>query len=77
MTSDTRKKAMLPHMAGPGTQDVFDTLTPVDNTYDKALEVLNTHFAVKKNISFEHSVFHQARQSKVSLQNSLSPTYIN
>ena len=39
---------MLLHMAGPETQEVFETLTPVDNTYDKALEVLNTHFAVKK-----------------------------
>ena len=64
MISDTRKKAMFPHMAGPETQEVFDTLTPVDNRYDKALEVLNTHFAVKKNIPFERSVFHQARQKQ-------------
>ena len=55
---------MLLHMAGPETQEVFETLTQVDDTYDKALEVLNTHFAVKKNIAFERNVFHQARQKQ-------------
>ena len=55
---------MLLHMAGPETQEVFETHTPVDDTYDKALEVLNTHFAVKKNILFERNVFHQARQKQ-------------
>ena len=62
ITSDTRKKAM--HMAGPQTQEVFETLNPVDNTYDKALEVLNTHVAVNKNIPFECSLFRQARQKQ-------------
>ena len=64
ITSDTRKKAMLLHMAGLETPEFFETLTPVDDTYDKALEVLNTHFAVKKNIPFERNVFHQARQKQ-------------
>ena len=51
-------------MAAPETQEAFETLTPADNMYDKALEVLNTHFAVIKNIPFERSVFHQARQKQ-------------
>ena len=51
-------------MTGPETQEVFDTITPADNMYDKALEVLNTHFSVKKNIPVERSVFYQARQKQ-------------
>ena len=64
ITLDTRKKAMLLHMTGNETQEVFDTITPAGNTYDKTLEVLNTHFSVKKNIPVERSVFHQARQKQ-------------
>ena len=53
---------MLLHMAGPETQEVFDTLTPANDTYDKALEALTSHFSVKKNVPFERNVFHQTKQ---------------
>ena len=62
ITNYKRKKAMLLHMAGPETQEVFDTLTPANDTYDKALEALTSHFSVKKNVPFERNVFHQTKQ---------------
>ena len=62
ITNDKRKKAMLLHMAGPETQEVFDTLTPANDTYDKALEALTSHFSVKKNVPFERNVFHDTKQ---------------
>ena len=62
ITNDKRKKAMLLHMAGPETQEVFDTLIPANDTYDKALEALTSHFSVKKNVPFERNVFHQTKQ---------------
>ena len=52
---------MLLHMAAPETQ-VFETLTPADNMYDKVLEVLNTHFAVNKNTPFY--VFYRDRHKQ-------------
>ena len=60
--NDARQKAMLLHMVGPETQEVFETLVPEDDTYEKALKALDEHFSVKKNVPFERSVFHQARQ---------------
>ena len=60
--NDARQNAMLLHMVGPETREVFETLVPEDETYEKALEALDEHFSVKKNVPFERSVFHQARQ---------------
>ena len=62
ITNDKRKKAMLLHMAGHQTQEVFDTLDPENDTYDKALEGLTLYFSVKKNVPFERNVFHQTKQ---------------
>ena len=60
--NDARQMAMLLHMVGPETQKVFETLVPEDETYQKALRAQDEHFSVNKNISFERSVFHQARK---------------
>ena len=35
--NDARQKTMLLHVVGPETQEVFETLTPDDDTYEKAL----------------------------------------
>ena len=53
--NDNRKKALLLHLAGTNIQDVFETLTPTNATYRAALEALNTHFAVTKNVPYERS----------------------
>ena len=55
---------MLLHIAGPDTQDVFETLTDTGTEYQHALIKLDAHFSIKKNIPFERSVFHSTMQQK-------------
>ena len=62
ITNDNRKKALLLHLAGTDTQEIFDTLTPTEDTFIAALQALNTHFAVTKNVPYERSKLNQARQ---------------
>ena len=64
MNNNSRKKALLLHLAGTETQDIyiFKTLTPTSATYEASLEALNTHFPVSKNIPYERSKLNQARQ---------------
>jgi len=60
-----RRKALLLHMAGRETQLVYETLgLAADATYDQAMTALHTHFTVTKNVPFELSVFHRAKQEK-------------
>ena len=62
ITNDARKKAILSHMIGLEGQEIFETLSPTGDSYEHALEALSDHFSVRKNIPFERSVFHQAKQ---------------
>ena len=62
ITNDARKKAVLLHMIGLEGQEIFETLSPTGDSYEHALEALGDHFSVRKNIPFERSVFHQAKQ---------------
>jgi len=48
---------MLLHLAGRETQDIFETLNLEENTYQNAQTALNSHFAVKQNVTFERSKF--------------------
>ena len=61
-TEGTRKKALLLHLVGTGTQDIYDTLTLSSASFEDALTALSNHFEPKKNITFERSVFHRATQ---------------
>ena len=66
ITDDNRKQALLLHLIGEETQDIFETY-PADkqgsaNNYDCALELFNLHFKVKKNIPYERSTFNRAKQ---------------
>ena len=62
ITSDSKKKSLLLHLVGSGTQEIFDTLVNTGTTYEEALAALDQHFEVRKNIPFERSKFHQAKQ---------------
>ena len=60
---DDRKKALLLHIVGPQTQDVYETLgVEEDKTFEETLQELDEHFRVQKNVPFERSVFHNAKQ---------------
>ena len=62
ITSDARKKATLLHLIGPEAQEICETLSPVNESYKSALNALDQHFSVQKNVPFERSVFHQCKQ---------------
>ena len=38
-------------------QDIFETLGEVGTTYDQAVNKLDSHFDIKKNITFENVYF--------------------
>ncbi|XP_053406612.1 uncharacterized protein K02A2.6-like [Mercenaria mercenaria] len=59
ITDATQKRALLLHLAGPETQEIFGTLTETgeDKDYDKAVEKLTDYFKPKKNIAYERHIF--------------------
>ena len=58
-----RRKALLLHLLGRETQEIFETLNVDDGaSLEVALEALTNYFVVKKNVPFERSIFHQAKQ---------------
>ena len=59
-----RKRALLLHLVGPATQDIYETLTDDDQSYDSTIEALEQHFSITKNVPFERSKFHQAKQQQ-------------
>jgi len=61
---NVRQKGIMLHLLGPETERIFDTLTPEDDTYEKAMQILNEHLKQKKNVPFEISVFHKASQKQ-------------
>ena len=48
ITDDGRQRALLLHLIGPDTQEIFETLMDQGNTYDETMQVLDTHFSVQK-----------------------------
>ena len=62
INTNNRKKALLLHLIRTNSQDIFETLTPPNATDEAALEALNMHFAVTKNLPYERSKLNQARQ---------------
>ena len=49
ITVDNRKRALLPHLAGPAVQDIFTTLSDTGTSYMEALTALNTCFTPQKS----------------------------
>ena len=67
ITEDARKHALLLHMVGPTTQEIYETLhvdEQDDQKFNSALTALNNHFKMKKNVPFERSVFRNAKQNQ-------------
>ena len=50
------------HLVGDEVQDIFETLGEVGTTYDQAINKLDSHFDIRKNIPFERCVFHETSQ---------------
>ena len=64
ITTACHKRALLLHIAGPDTQDVFETLTDTGTEYQHPLNKLDAHFSINQNLPFEGSVFHSTTQHK-------------
>ena len=60
-----RKRALLLHYMGESTLNIFETLpeTGTADEYDKACEVLNAYFKLRKNTSFEIFKFRKTNQN--------------
>ena len=62
ITNDVQNRKALLHLVGIETQEIFETFQDTGNTYYQAVTKLHEHFNVKKNISYERSVFRDAKQ---------------
>ena len=60
----TEWKKEFVRITGPDTQGVFKTLTDTGTEYQHALNKLDAHFSIKKNVPFGRSVFHSTTQHK-------------
>ena len=59
-----RRRVMLPHLAGPDVQEIFNTLTETGDAtdYNRAVEALNAYFVPQVNSTFARQTFHQISQ---------------
>ena len=61
ITDPDRQKAVLVHLLGPKCQDIYQTLTIPQienlNQYQAAIQALDQHFPIQKNVPFEWSIF--------------------
>ena len=62
INNNEKKRALLLHLIGPESQEIFDTLPDTGNTFEEALTALEDYFKVKKNVPYERSVFGNAKQ---------------
>ena len=55
---------MLPHLARPDAQEIFNTLTETGDAtdYNRAVEALNAYFVPQVNSAFARHTFHQISQ---------------
>ena len=65
ITTSKRKRALLLHYGGEQLQTVFDTLSDTgdENDYEKAKEVLTSHFVPKRNPIYETILFRRLTQN--------------
>ena len=71
ITSASRKKAQLLHLAGMAVQDIFQDLpdpgpinADLDNEYVVCLRKLDAHFRAEDNVPYERHVFRQLAPTK-------------
>ena len=61
VTNDLQKRSLLLHVAGMEVQEVYFTLVGEDTiaTFQDTLKVLDDHFILKANVTFERHLFRQ------------------
>ena len=62
MYDEKRKRALLLHLVGANTQEIFETFSNTGEDYKTAMVELGEYFDQKKNIPFECHKFRGAEQ---------------
>ena len=62
ITDKARQRALLLHLVGSETQEIFETFSETGDDLKTALTKLDSYFIPKKNIPFERHKFHEAKQ---------------
>ena len=63
--NDSQMRVLLLNCAGPDVQDIFIRLEDAGLIYKAAMDALNNHFELKKNVVFERHVCCQAIQGPI------------
>ena len=63
ITGSARKHSLLLHLAGPATQDLFETLTEqthaVEDRFEGTIKMIDDNFTTARNTPFERHCFRQ------------------
>ena len=65
VTDSKRQVALLLHLGGPELQEVYHAIVDEDvkvESLDKAIEILDSYFLPKRNVTYERHVFHKESQ---------------
>ena len=62
INDEKRKPALLLHLIGAGTQQIFETFSKTGEDCKTAMVKLDEYFDHKKNILFERHKFREAEQ---------------
>ena len=65
VTDTKQKMALLLNYIGEEVYDIYESLCTTDTkeTYEKTIEILDTHFCLKTNVSYEVYVFRNIKQN--------------
>ena len=69
ITDKARQSALLFHLVGPETQEIFETFSETGDDLKTALTKLDRFFSAKKNILFERHKFHKTKQEPEEIIN--------
>ena len=61
ITAAKRKRALLLYLGGERIRNIYDTYEDTDKTFDSAKLVLDSHFELKKNVSYERFKFNSSK----------------
>ena len=69
ITDTDRQRALLLHYAGEEVNEIYETLTDTDKSYDSTKAALTRYFEPKKNVTFEVYAFRQLKQDDEGKKN--------
>lgn len=70
ITAVKRKRALLLYLGGEQVRNIYETYDDTEKTFETTQAILNTHFAQRKNLSFERFKFHSSTMT--SYENALA-----